>query len=314
MTKHGRNGPAGRRSAWSAAIPRMLTVGALALGSALGAASPARADEPSGLTEEVVDEATRKADADYRNGVHATKLGKNSEAIAFFERALPKKHDSADIFYNLVQVTRLERAWDKVALYGQAFLMLERETKDASGIARDVDRALETLAKRERPAVDIRIVVPEGARAFVDEAPVADHDHPVVRLAVGSYALRVEKEDHHPFAVPLVVAAADGPVKTVEAKLERIIHHGKVTITSDPPAGVQVFVDGTRIGETPLPGPLELESGKKILLRFEKLGFEPWVRYVELGKNETMAVTPKLEKIAAPFVPPATPGPKTKAP
>lgn len=290
-----------RIGGWSAAA-----VG-LALGGPL-AAAVARAEEPLGLVEETVDEATRQADADYRAGVRATKLGKNADAIVFFERALPKKHDTADLFYNLVQVAKLQRAWEKVALYGQAFVLLEPGTKDATAVGREVDQALETLAKRGKVAVAVELTVPDGGKAFVDGAPVADHGHAAVRLVPGTYALTAEKVDHKPFAQPLVVAA--GAVARVKVELERIIYHGQVAIASTPADGVQVFVDGERVGETPLKAPLELEAGRKLLFRFEKQGFEPWVRYVELGKNESVKLEPKLEKVPVPFVPPPRPGPK----
>lgn len=276
----------------------------------LGAARVAHAEGPGdggGLLEEEVDEAAAKADADYQRGIRLTKHGQNAEALAAFERALPKKGDVPDLLYNLVQVAKAEKQHDKVALYGQSFLLLEPDTKDSTAMSAAVEAAFATLEKRSRVIVNCSFRVPEGATVFVNDAPVADGKRQLVRLPVGAYTLRVEQSDHKPIAQKLVVEA--GKPVSLELKPEKVIHHGKVTIKTDPPEGVQVFMDDQRIGQTPLTAPLELESGKRILFRFEKLGYETWVRYVELVKNEDLTLTPTLEKVKAPFVEPPSGGP-----
>lgn len=264
---------------------------ALSLGASALCAVPAVAEDGFGLIEEVPDEEAKKADVAYRLGVKATRAGKNADAIVHFERALAGKSDSSDLFYNLVQVTKLEKRFDKVALYGQSFLLLEPSGKDSASIQRDVDAALATLDKRGKPSFEVRLVVPPGARAFVDDAPVAGAKQPLVRLPAGQYTLRVDKPDHEAFVQPLTVSEAT----TVQAELKAIVYQGTVVIDSKPEAGVEVFIDDVSIGKTPLK-PLVLPTGKKMLFRFQVAGYASWVRYVELTKGETVKLAPALEK------------------
>jgi len=265
----------------------------LALGGQVLVSLPTRAEEGFGLSQEEPDEATKQAEAAYRAGIRASKLGRNAEAIQHFEAALAGKSDSADLFYNLVQVTKLEKRLEKTTLYGQAFLLLEPDGKDSAAIRRDVDAAFVVLAKRDKPPVEVTINVPAGARAFVDDAPVVGAKQPVVRLAPGSYRLRVDKLDHQPFTQALVVQAA--PL-TIDVTLTAIAYTGTVLIKSKPEAGVDVFLDDRPLGKTPI-APLELPTGKKMLFRFEVPGYASWVRYVVLTKDETVTLTPVLEKV-----------------
>ena len=57
------------------------------------------------------------------------------------------------------------------------------------------------------------------------------------------------------------------------------------------PDGADVLVDGAKLGTTPLPGPLRLDMGKR-LLRIEKPGYLPHEREVDLpgGKSASLSV------------------------
>lgn len=246
------------------------------------------------LIEEKVDEAAAQADADYRAAIKATRAGNNTLALTLFERALPHKRTVPDLFYNLVQVARLDKHLDKVVLYAQAFRLLEREGQDAEQIQRQADAARATLAARGKAVVGCSVRVPDGATVLVDGAPVADHARPDFELAPGRYALRVERPDHVPHVEELIVAAGQ-PVAR-EVALTRIVYRAKVKVLSKPADGVRVLVDGVEAGITPLAAPLDLEAHKKILIRFELPGYDPWLRYVELAKDEELELAPVLEK------------------
>lgn len=266
---------------------------ALVVATSLAIGAAARAE---GLVEERGDETAAQAEADYRAAIRATRAGHNAQALSLFERAMPHKRALPDLFYNLVQVARLEKLFDKVYIYAQAFSLLESAGKDADLIQRLGDAAKATLTARGRAPVSCSVRVPDGAIALVDGAPVADHRRPGFELPPGRYTLRVEQPDHVPFVEALEVVS--GQAVTREVTPERIVYRGKVKILSKPADGVSVLVDGVKVGETPLPAPLELEAKKKLLLRFEKPGFDPWLRYVELDKGEELELAPILEKTA----------------
>ena len=50
----------------------------------------------------------------------------------------------------------------------------------------------------------------------------------------------------------------------------------------------------SEVGVTPLE-PFELET-RRHLIRFEKAGYDSWVRYVDITKDETFVLEPTLEK------------------
>ena len=128
----------------------------------------------------------------------------------------------------------------------------------------------------------------EGRSVPVDppRAPSAMRERaasvPNVAAKAAAYAAGSLRDAHWSRWWPygLAIAAAMSVVWLLAGSAERTI---QLQLTSDP-SPATVFVDGVRIGKTPLSRPLEV-SANQIQLRFEKEGFESY--QVTIGTQET---------------------------
>ena len=264
---------------------------------------PAHAGEPVGLSQEKPNEVLVKARASYKKALSLVQAGRNEAALAAFEAVLEplmSEPNSADLLYNLVQVGRALKRWDKVLLYAQGFLAKDGESADARAMGSLVELAKTRLAQSPgRAAVELTVVAPAEADVLVDLTPLARGERRSLWLAPGVHRVRAAQVGYAPFERELTLApGAVGEAATVTVVLEKVVLMGKLEVKSKPSDGVQVFVDDKLQGVTPLP-PVALEA-KRCLVRFEKSGYGSWVRYVVIEANATVVVSPVLEKVSAP--------------
>ena len=248
----------------------------------------ASADDEPELSERDRDRAQR----DYDKAVRLVRANKPRDALELFERALPGKNDTSDIFFNLVQVAEAVKRWDKVLAYAQGFLALEPQSSDA----RIVRSKLELAQKRREGGagapVRYRFEAPEGVATFVDHVPVSLDGPGEVLLTLGPHAAAARKVDHKPWTQDLRVKA-DEP-QTLTVTLERILYTGTLQVVTDPPDGVQVYLDDKLLGTTPL-APQKLPT-LRVLVRFEKPGYDSWVRYVTPERDQVYELKATLER------------------
>ncbi|HRE89107.1 MAG TPA: PEGA domain-containing protein [Myxococcota bacterium] len=244
------------------------------------------------VAEDPVSESLAAARDKYAQGVKLAKRGQNEEAIAAFEAALPElgREGGSDIFYNLVNVARVSRDWRRVVLYSHGFLARESATRDAAEIEKMREFALARLEIRN-PATSLSIEVPEGSTVYIDHTPIKGRS---VTLARGRYTVTAELADHHPATTEITL----GENPATLTLLPRAANYtGFLSVTTTPADGVTVFVDDKAVGRTPLKAALELPVGKR-LIRFERVGFDAWTRYVEIARGKTETLEPRLEKTA----------------
>lgn len=252
--------------------------------------------ESGGLEVAPQDPADAAADEAYRNGVKAARAGRYAEALAKFEAALTRRWEDSELLYNLVQVAKAKGLWDKVALYATSFLVLTPTGADAEALGRSLTEARERMRVRGTPLTKLALTVqPADAKVFLDGAWVALAS---AEVPTGSYKLRVEA----PGFVTATRTYKVGKGEPVAIALEKQVFMGKVVLAVTPKDGVAVFVDNEKKGELPAVAELELDSAKRYLVRFEKPGFDPWVRYVQPPPNGKLVVEAKLE--AASLAPP----------
>lgn len=256
------------------------------------------------LAQEVVTEHKRpdasqlRAERWYAGGVRALKRQQYRDALELLELAIPLKGGSQNLLFNLTQAAQGVRHWQKVTLYGQAFLHREKGGRDAIEVSRMVDAAFDELAKKGHQPVLYRFDVrPEAIDVLVNGVPVANALVHEVRLVPGRYVVSASRDHYRPWSEPLEVVAGSAP-QVVTRSLEAIIYEGKVKITTDPADGVLVYMDEQLIGTTPL-DVMTLSTGRRYLFRFEKPGYDRWWRYVEVYKDETVELNPVMETLPA---------------
>ncbi|MFT7581908.1 MAG: hypothetical protein ACI9MR_003589 [Myxococcota bacterium] len=267
---------------WSRLLSAVIVAGALAFsGSSVLSAEP---DEKAQL----------KADREYDQGVRATRMRRPKQAIRHFEKALSMRNQSSDIFYNLVQVADAAKDWKRVATYATGFLHIEDGTNDAREIIAKRRNALRKLERSGiKPVTYVFDFGKEGWEVFVDDVPLSTNKVTEVPLLPGSHAVSVRQYDHHPWTQTLEVEPGATP-QNLTGALEKMVYKGKLEIATTPAEGVAVFVDDKLVGKTPMK-PLELAT-LRYLVRFEKDGYDSWVRYVTIEKDKTQTLKPALEK------------------
>lgn len=259
---------------------------------------------PGAFAQEVVTENKRpdaaqlRAERWYAGGVRALKRLQYRDALELLELAVPLKGSSQNLLFNLTQAAQGMRHWQKVTLYGQAFLHRERGGRDAIEVSRLVDAAFAELAQRgQQPIVHRFDVRPEAIDVFVNGVPVANAPVHEVRLIPGRYVVSASREHYRPWSETIEVVAGSAP-RVMTHSLEAIIYEGQLKITTDPAEGVLVYMDEQLIGTTPL-DVMTLSTGRRYLFRFEKPGYDRWWRYVEVYKDEIVELNPVMEALPA---------------
>ncbi len=271
-------------------------LGALVAALALTLAAPGLAAAAEGGGD-AADKARARAQRDYNKAVRLTRSGRAGAALELYERALPHMNYSSDIFYNLVHVCDAAKRWDKVVKYAQGFMHLEPGSGDAKEISSKMRAALKRLERTGRvPVAVVFDVTPERTEVFVDQVPVASNKVTEVLLFPGEHVARAEKLEHHPWEQRFVVE--HGKPQTIKGALEKKVYMGSLKIVTDPPEGVEVFIDDELVGVTPLE-PLKLRT-LKYLVRFDKPGYDRWIRYVTIDKDQEYELKPVLERTRAP--------------
>jgi len=234
-----------------------------------------------------------KAQRDYERAIKLVRAGKAKDALDLFEGALPVKNGTSDIFFNLVQVAEALKRWDKVVVYAQGFLRLEHETSDARTLQAKLDTALKRLEKGGTVPVSYHFdVAPEGVELYVDDVPVTYDGPGDVLLLPGRHAAVARKADHTPWKQTLVVKK--GAPETLSVKLEQIMYTGTLKVTTEPADGVKVFIDDKQVATTPLEA-LQLPT-LKVLVRLQKPGYDDWVRYVTIERDQVVTLAATLER------------------
>jgi len=247
-----------------------------------------------GLHQETTAPEVLEGERWFNTGIQMLRDGKFSIAVKYLEKALPTRRNTADIFYNLVQATRKTEQWDRLVLYAQGFLFRERDTRDATAIRRLMEQTFDLLAGwRRQPSVVRFELAPAGTEVMVDGVPLVAGQGEV-RLMPGKYLVSAERTDFVTWSETIEVKAGEAE-RTLSATLVERVYRSKVAVKTTPAEGVQVFVDDQLVGVTPIDD-VELDTGRRYLFRFEKDGYESWVRYVSPRKDEVHELTPKLER------------------
>ena len=116
-----------------------------------------------------------------------------------------------------------------------------------------------------------------------------------VQLPAGKYTASAELQDYNDWKQDFKVTKGDS--QTVKGSMVKKIYFGMLNIVTDPADGVDVLIDGKKVGVTPLK-PRRMQTGR-YLVRFEKEGWDYWHRYVDITRDGTYELTPTMERLQA---------------
>mgnify|MGYP002761499916 CR=1 FL=1 len=165
---------------------------------------------------------------------------------------------------------------------------------------------------------------PAGAAVFADGASLGTTPLPPVGLSAGMHRLRIEHPGHRTVDTTLTLSAGnDAPVRLKIALTPAAPSPARLSVASRPP-GADVFVDGTRLGTTPL-ADARIPAGAE-QMRIEHAGFATYTAPLQAGPDAsvdlgTVALTadapppPSDDETDRPTgAPPATPPSAAAAP
>ncbi len=263
-------------------------------------AAPATAEEPAPSPEEA-----RKF---FEAGRQAYDAGQFTLAISLFEEAA-RSQPRPSVIFALGQAYRRQYLVDAdAAKLGRAVEYYRKYLADApTGDRRDeaarhigdleimqarlrAEQAAPAGApRRERTQLVVYSSTP-GARAAVnggepEKIPLA------VEVEPGTHKVLVEADGY--FSREVDGVAVEGRLVPIEVPLRE----KPARLTVKAPAGAELEIDGQRIGQMPLAGPLELRAGAHFVA-LSRRGNRPFSREVSLGRGESATLATDLEPTA----------------
>ncbi|MBK7580366.1 MAG: PEGA domain-containing protein [Myxococcales bacterium] len=150
-----------------------------------------------------------------------------------------------------------------------------------------VEREVSELRSRVG-TVDIHLTEP-GASIVIDgrnrgKSPTAGP----LRVSVGSHVVRVFKRGYSPFEQRVDVSS--GQNVPLEVKLSALTQSGTLKVSEKSGKNAEVLVDNVVVGRTPWEGPLPRGDHTVQLKGEDKLGTEPSLAVVKLGRDTVLTL------------------------
>jgi tetratricopeptide (TPR) repeat protein len=250
------------------------------LASSLPAGAGSLSDEQAYKYSEALNEAARYG-----------RSGNYKRAFEAYERAVQYNPEATDVYFNLVTIADAMKLFEKVYVYGLGYLAVAGEGSDDG---RAVQAKVNAARKQLRGLGKLTTAIePVGAMVTIDNAYMGTAPLAEVELPVGTHKLAAVAKDFHAGSVEVKVRADE----TVSAalKLDEIVYHGTVVLTTKPEAGVAVYLDDKYIGATPLAEPLKVQANREHVIRLEAKGFDTWTRAVTVAPDKPTPVEAVLE-------------------
>ena len=225
--------------------------------------------------------------------------GKKLSTEGVWPAALAEFLASRELYATWGNTLGAASALRKLARFDEALDMFEILLRDfAAAVPADVRVAAQREVIELRELVGtIEIEQAElGAAITVDARSRGEYPAPSpLRVGAGTHIVRVSKEGFEPFEARVDVAGKQ--TERVIAKLRALAASGRLHVTEQRGAALEVIVDGDRVGRTPWQGLLAL-GDHVLLLRGEgELGTVPVP--VVVKRDQTTRLTLSAEKLAA---------------
>lgn len=144
-----------------------------------------------------------------------------------------------------------------------------------------------------RPASLKVVSIPDKSRVYFDNAFKGETPILLEDVAPGEHRVRVEREGHDPMARAVTLGRGQEAIEEFRLKSNT----GAISVTTEP-EGVQVFIDGVKVGETPPSSKNGISEQLEIpgiaagthKLKFSKPGYGDKVGDCEIVRGETFQV------------------------
>lgn len=227
-------------------------------------------------------------------GARMTKARNLPRALDAFAEAVRADPTGIDAYFNAGSVAERLKKCREILLYFRGFLFLSPGTDDdrqakSAMTACESQKGVGTLTVRSEP---------KGIEVSLDGILQVRTPATQVKVPAGTYRMGVSCRCPDFDDATREVVITEGKDTEVELSLTRKVTYGYLQIETEPKEGVKVYLDDQLIGETPV-AKQHVET-RKHSVRFEKAGYEPWIRNVAVERDKTRVVQANLEPIMEP--------------
>jgi hypothetical protein len=233
---------------------------------------------------------TGPAKADYDAAKLLFADGDFAGALIKFQSAYDTAKDPR-LLWNIATCQKAQRHYAKVVA------LLKRYAAEGGALltATDVKEAQDLIVALEPFTVKVTFKVSEdAAEVSVDGEPVGTTPLAPVVVDIGERHVRVTKEGFVPFEKAVPVGGAEA---TIEARLEKVVHEGRIVVNA--PVGAAVFLDDKQVGVGKVDQTVA-SGGHQ--LRIVGPGMRPYASEVVVIDRETRTLDVSLESLELPKV------------
>ena len=251
-------------------------------------AASAQEDEPKSEKD-----VRAKIEKLHREGNSLMKKSRYKAAYDVMRQILPLARIPDDqLLYNLGMLGESLGDCRAAVLYFNGFLYLAPGDKSAAEAEQKRAGCLKRAGATGRLEVNTEA---QGAEVWVDHVLVGRAPAHDVRLPAGSWRLLVRHPAYRDRDEAFTID--DGGVTKLDVKLDKLIFKGNLKVTAEPADGTVVYLDNIKMGAVPY-ATTGLDT-RRYLLRIEKDGWDRWVRYINIEKDQTLDIKAVLEKTGA---------------
>lgn len=225
----------------------------------------------------------------HRKAIQALKRKDFVRALEAFKSCVEADPTNMDGYFNVGNVARHLKRCKDVLLYFRGFLALSPGTPDD----KTAKEGIRECEKKERTGTLTVLSDPSGAEVLVDGVFVGTTPLRELVLPHGEFVLKLRHPDCQEHVERVTVTAQE--LTKVNLSLALKPAFGYLEVKTEPAEGVSVWIGDEMVGVTPV-GPLKLPVGK-VLVRFEKPGYDRWVRAVFIKKDTTQVLEATLEPL-----------------
>jgi tetratricopeptide (TPR) repeat protein len=236
------------------------------------------------------------ANALYQQANALVPRGRFDEALALYQQVVAAQPSWSDPWFNMGEVCRVAERPDCCVLYFRRYLFLEggAQAFDYEDVSRTVATCEAAMSGAGHVQVD---ATPAEALIAIDGVVLGEGTVAPLALPVGPHRVTVTLEDHNDFAADVAIAA--GQTGRVTATLDADALFGALVVDAHV-AGLQVFVDDALVGVTPLPSPVPVPVGQR-LVRLTHPYYHDWLRRIEVIRDEEYFLEPAMERTEESF-------------
>lgn len=227
-------------------------------------------------------------ESSYAKGLRLAKQRAYPKALIAFKEAIRENPLEMDAYFNAGNIAFNLKQCKDVLIYFRGFLYLSPGTPDD----KTAKAGLTQCESKGNVGTLLIKSEPSGIEVYIDGAIIGKTPIAETKLQSGVYKVLLKHPDFELWEQDIEIKS--GQINEMYAKLTRLIAYGFLDLKTEPP-GAKVFLDEKEIGVTPMEK-VKLET-KRYLVRFEKPGYDKWVRYVNIVKDKTVTLNAVLEKI-----------------